>query len=57
VLARRLRLEVLNWQATLEAVPVVAALMAAELGWNAPEQQIQAEIYTRQIISFQQAIK
>ena len=57
MLARRLRLEVLNWQATLEAVPVVAALMAAELGWSAAEQQIQAETYTRQIISFQQAIK
>ncbi len=57
VLARRLRLEVLNWQATLDAVPVVAALMAAELGWSAREQQVQAETYTRQIISFQQAIK
>lgn len=57
VLARRIRLEILNWQATLEAVPTVVALMATELGWDKKEQERQLETYTLQITSFQQALK
>ena len=57
VLARRIRLEILNWQATLEAVTTVVALMAPELGWDEKEQEGQQAIYTRQIMSFQRASK
>lgn len=39
-MARRIRLELLDWQATLSATPVVAALMGQELGWT-PEKTAQ----------------
>ncbi len=38
MLMRRIRLGLVNWGATLEALPTVATLMAAELSWSATEQ-------------------
>jgi glycerol-3-phosphate dehydrogenase len=37
-LARRIRLEILDWQAAKAAAPVVADLMGEELGWSAEMQ-------------------
>ncbi|MBO0937174.1 FAD-dependent oxidoreductase [Fibrella sp. HMF5335] len=34
VLMRRIRLGLIDWQATLEALPVSAQLLASELGWS-----------------------
>ncbi len=45
-LARRIRLEITDWQQTFEAIPIVADLMASELGWSAPEKQQQIDTYT-----------
>ncbi len=42
VLARRMRLEILDWKMTIAVIPTVSALMAAELGWSASE-KAQAE--------------
>lgn len=45
-LARRIRLEISNWQQTLVATPVVAQLMGQELGWSVLEMQRQTDDYT-----------
>ena len=37
VLMRRIRLGLIDWQATLEALPVAAQLLAHELGWSVAE--------------------
>jgi glycerol-3-phosphate dehydrogenase len=37
VLMRRIRLGLIDWQATLEALPISAQLLSAELGWLASE--------------------
>jgi glycerol-3-phosphate dehydrogenase len=39
VLARRWRLELLDWRLTNELVPIVAELMGAELNWSPEEQE------------------
>ncbi|GAA4449044.1 FAD-dependent oxidoreductase [Nibrella saemangeumensis] len=39
MLLRRIRLGLVDWLATLEVLPVVADLMARELGWTAAEKQ------------------
>lgn len=44
-LARRIRLEITDWQQTLAATPVVAQLMARELGWSENETQRQMADY------------
>lgn len=49
ILARRLRLEQTDWRATGEALPVVAEIMAAELGWSAVEKAGQIARY-RQVL-------
>ncbi|MCC6461165.1 MAG: FAD-dependent oxidoreductase [Saprospiraceae bacterium] len=49
VLARRIRLEILDWQATLAAIPVAAALLAPEWGWSAAETERQAEVYREEV--------
>lgn len=41
VLARRIRLEILDWQATIEVAPTTAQIMGPELGWA--EQQVEQE--------------
>lgn len=51
-LARRIRLEITDWDETLNSLPVVTALMARELGWNAEEKQRQADDYAREISKF-----
>lgn len=57
VLARRVRLEILNWETTLSVIPDVVALMAAEMGWSETEQKYQAEVYAGQIRAFRLSIK
>jgi glycerol-3-phosphate dehydrogenase len=47
VLARRTRALLLNTQASIAAAPVVAVLLAAELGRDAAWQQAQVEAYTQ----------
>lgn len=57
VLARRVRLEILNWETTLAVIPDVVGLMAAEMGWSEPEQKYQVAVYAGQIQAFRQSIK
>ncbi|MCP1382168.1 glycerol-3-phosphate dehydrogenase/oxidase [Runella salmonicolor] len=52
VLARRMRLEIMDWEATQEAVPVVANLMAQELGWTQAHKQKQIDEYLQLVQSF-----
>jgi len=52
VLARRMRLEIMDWEATQEAVPVVANLMAQELGWTQAHKQKQIDEYLQLLQSF-----
>jgi glycerol-3-phosphate dehydrogenase len=51
-LARRIRLEILDWKSTLQAVPVVAQVMAKELSWSESEQQSQSEGYIELLEGF-----
>jgi glycerol-3-phosphate dehydrogenase len=52
VLARRIRLEIMDWEATQEALPVVASLMAQELGWTPAQKQQQIDDYQAQLQLF-----
>ena len=45
-LARRIRLEIINWQQALLSAPIVAQLMGQELGWSAQEIQQKTADYT-----------
>jgi glycerol-3-phosphate dehydrogenase len=55
ILARRFRMEILNWQDTLEILPRVAAILAQEAGWTQQE-CAQAELaYRQQLRHFIQA--
>ncbi|MCE7065866.1 glycerol-3-phosphate dehydrogenase/oxidase [Dyadobacter sp. CY326] len=51
-LARRIRLEITDWHETLNCLPIVANLMAAELGWNDTEKQQQIDEYALQLRQF-----
>lgn len=51
-LARRIRMEITDWNETLNCLPVVASLMAAELGWDAGQEQKQINAYALQLQSF-----
>jgi glycerol-3-phosphate dehydrogenase len=51
-LARRTRFELMNWKACSEATPIVAAAMAAKLGWSAEKLQKEIEEYQSQIADF-----
>ncbi len=51
--ARRIRLEITDWQATLACLPEVASLMALELGWDKEQELQHVEEYSAQIRSFQ----
>jgi len=44
-LARRLRLEIEDWQAAISATPAVAKVMGTALGWSAAEETRQAAEY------------
>lgn len=46
-LARRIRLEITDWQQTKKATPVVTQIMGQELGWLPEEVQKQASAYIR----------
>lgn len=52
VLARRIRLEIMDWEATQEALPMVASLMAQELGWTPSQKQQQIDDYQAQLQLF-----
>ncbi len=56
VLARRLRLELLDWRATHNATPIVAELLATELGWSVVETQLTTEQYQHQLAEFESAV-
>lgn len=55
VLARRMRLEIMDWTATQQAIPIVARLMADELGWSEVETQKAITDYETLLVSFKQA--
>ncbi|MFN8349451.1 MAG: FAD-dependent oxidoreductase [Spirosomataceae bacterium] len=55
VLARRIRLEIMDWEATREALPTVADLMAQELGWSPAQKQQQINDYQAMVQSFMKA--
>jgi glycerol-3-phosphate dehydrogenase len=56
-LARRLRLELEDWQAAISAAPLVAKTMGAELGWTAAEQAQQSDTYIQMATTWQQHIR
>ena len=49
VLARRTRISIEAWDRGVEAAPVVADLMAAELGWDDERRQWEIEHYLRRV--------
>lgn len=51
-LARRIRFEITDWNETLNSLPVVADLMARELGWNEEEKQRNVDAYASEIRKF-----
>ena len=51
-LARRIRLEVTDWQAAIHAAPVVAAVMGGEMGWTAERQQKESAAYKSMVEQF-----
>ncbi|NIJ55116.1 glycerol-3-phosphate dehydrogenase/oxidase [Dyadobacter arcticus] len=51
-LARRTRLEITDWQETLNCLPVVTDLMARELEWDAEQKGMQAASYEMEIRTF-----
>lgn len=53
MLARRLRLEILDWQAVKAVIESTASLMAVELGWSVERQQHEQISYLNLIESFQ----
>ena len=51
-LARRVRMEITDWNETLNCLPIVARLMATELGWDAAGEQNQVNEYALQLKGF-----
>lgn len=49
VMARRLGLQFYSWRMAMEAAPVVADLLAAELGWSKEEREAAVSSYARQV--------
>ncbi len=52
-LARRIRLEITDWNATLECLPTVCDLMGQELGWDPATERRMANDYTALVRGFQ----
>ncbi len=50
--ARRTRWEILDWNACLESIEVVAKLMAEELGWDEERKNIESQEYLRLLANF-----
>ena len=53
VLARRIRLEILDWQATIATAPTAAQIMGPELGWTQQQIEQETEAYIGLIREFQ----
>ena len=53
-LARRIRMEITDWDATLACLPIVCDLMSSELGWDAATERQMANDYTTLVRGFQQ---
>lgn len=51
-LARRIRLEITDWETTIKILPVVADLMASELKWSEVEKQQHISDYQKEIQKF-----
>jgi glycerol-3-phosphate dehydrogenase len=49
ILARRIRLEILDWKATHQVTPEVARLIASKIGWDESETQEYAKAYQDQL--------
>ncbi|TDB65211.1 glycerol-3-phosphate dehydrogenase/oxidase [Arundinibacter roseus] len=49
ILARRLRLEITDWQATLQCLPVVCDLMEKELNWSSETREKMEKTYAEQL--------
>jgi glycerol-3-phosphate dehydrogenase len=56
VFARRLGLELTDWNRTLEAIPVAANLLQDAFWWTEEEKQIQIEAYYNEIKGFREQI-
>ena len=56
-LARRIRLEILDWQAAAKATPIVANLMTLEIGWSDAHRNQETEKYLELLASLQRQIK
>ncbi len=56
-LARRTRLEIMNWQIAHDICPVVCQIMSIELRWTAEKTQQEIMDYQHQINTFQAAIQ
>lgn len=52
-LARRIRMEITDWNATLECLPTVCDLMGRELGWDAATERRLENDYTTMLRGFQ----
>lgn len=52
--ARRTRLELMDWKATLSSIHTVAEIMATELGWSATQKQVNIDIYKKLLKNFMQ---
>ncbi|MBL7802635.1 MAG: FAD-dependent oxidoreductase [Saprospiraceae bacterium] len=52
VLARRLRLEIADWQAAGAAAPAVAAILARELGWPEERERVERDKYRALLADF-----
>lgn len=52
--ARRTRMELMDWKATLSSVEVVADIMAAELGWTESQKQTNIADYKKLLKNFMQ---
>lgn len=56
ILARRLRLEVLDWEATLESIPTVCQLLGLELNWAETQVQTTSTNYQQKIAEFRSKV-
>lgn len=56
ILARRLRLEVLDWEATLESIPTVCQLLGMELNWAETQVQTTSTNYQQKIAEFRSKV-
>ena len=52
ILARRTRLELIDWQKTKDIVPLVADLMQTELGWTNEQKESNSLQYIAQLEDF-----